>query len=143
MLVTVRVEVRLPRIAFDKLNELAEGRFSTRNYYLVSVILGHLGHPQLYADEIEVLRRSNYEMAKIGANLNQVARAFNTLLKMQGNGEKLPEIGKKMASLRREISKHTSHVLRVLNAGTTVLEKQGRKQRPLKRNKKHPKEDLC
>jgi hypothetical protein len=47
------------------------------------------------------LCRSNYELAKVGTNLNQVAKAFNTLVKMRG-GEKPPEVGKKIASLRRE-----------------------------------------
>ena len=129
---TVRVELRLPRAALEQVNDLAEGRFSARNYYLTSVILAHLGQPQLHGDEIEVLRRSNYELAKVGTNLNQVAKAFNTLVKMRG-GEKLPEVGKKLASLRREITEHTGKVLRVLEAGTTVWEAKGRGQRQRKR----------
>ena len=129
---TVRVELRLPRAALEQVNDLAEGRFSARNYYLTSVILAHLGQPQLHGDEIEVLRRSNYELAKVGTNLNQVAKAFNTLVKM-GGGEKLPEEGKKIASLRREITEHTGKVLRVLEAGTTVWEANGRGQRQRKR----------
>jgi hypothetical protein len=129
---TVRVELRLPRAALEQVNDLAEGRFSARNYYLTSVILAHLGQPQLHGDEIEVLRRSNYELAKVGTNLNQVAKAFNTLVKMRG-GEKLPEVGKKIASLRREITEHTGKVLRVLEAGTTVWEAKGRGQRQRKR----------
>lgn len=132
---TVRVELRLPRAVVDKVNELAEGRFSARNYYLTSVIMAHLGHSQLQGDEIEVLRRSNYELAKVGTNLNQVAKAFNTLVKM-GGGDKMPEVGKKMASLRREISEHTGKVLRVLNAGTAVWETKGRGQRSQKSNKR-------
>ena len=48
-------------------------------------------------------------------------------------GEKLPEVGKKIASLRREITEHTGKVLRVLEAGTTVWEAKGRGQRQRKR----------
>lgn len=129
---TVRVELRLPRAALEQVNDLAEGRFSARNYYLTNVILAHLGQPQLHGDEIEVLRRSNYELAKVGTNLNQVAKAFNALVKMRV-GEKLPEVGKKIASLRREITEHTGKVLRVLEAGTTVWEAKGRGQRQRKR----------
>lgn len=91
---TVRVELRLPRAVLEQINELAESRFSARNYYLTGVILAHLKQPQLQGDEIEVLRRSNYKLAKLGSNLNQVAKAFNSLVKM-GGGEKLPEVGKK------------------------------------------------
>lgn len=90
---TVRVELRLPRVALEKINGMADERFSSRNYYITSVILAHLGYLQLHGDEIEVLRRSNYELARVGTNLNQVAKAFNTLVKMRG-GEKLPEVGK-------------------------------------------------
>src|SRR6218665_1474480 len=54
------------------------------------------------------------KLAKVGTNLNQVAKAFNTLVKMRGGAEKFPEVGKKIASLRREITEHTGKVLRVL-----------------------------
>src|SRR6218665_695428 len=54
------------------------------------------------------------KLAKVGTNLNQVAKAFNPLLKMRGGAEKFPEVGKKIASLRREIKEHTGKVLRVL-----------------------------
>jgi hypothetical protein len=132
---TVRVEIRLPRVALDKIEALAEGRFSSRNYYLTSLIMAHLGKPQLQGDEIEVLRKSNFEIAKIGTNLNQISKAFNTIVKF-GEG-KLPELGKKIASLRRDVTDHTGRVLRVLDAGTTVWEPKGSGQkkarkRPLK-----------
>jgi hypothetical protein len=125
---TVRVELRLPKSAFDKVTEVAENRFSARNYYLTSVILSHLAQPQLQGDEIETLRRSNYEISKIGTNLNQIARAFNILVKA-GEAGKLPELGKRIAGLRREITEHTSKVLRVLNAGTAVWEARAQKGR--------------
>lgn len=128
---TVRVELRLPRVAVEEFNTRAEGRFSRRNYYMASILLAALGSPQLQGDEIEVLRRSNYELAKVGTNLNQIAKAFNILAKLGGD-EKTPEIGKKIASLRREVSEHTNKVLRVLNAGTVIWEsveqKKGRKR---------------
>lgn len=134
---TVRVEIRLPRTALNKIDELAEQRFSKRNYYIVSLILSHVGQPQLQPDEIEVLRRSNYELAKIGTNVNQIAKAFNTLVKI-GGGEKLPELGKKLAAFRSEVKEHTSKVLRVLNAGTAALEN-GAAVRGLKRSSKQKK----
>lgn len=122
---TQRVELRLPRTAVEQLSEIAEARISGRNYYITSILLAHLGQPQLQGDEIEVLRRSNYELTKIGTNLNQIARAFNTLVSMGGDG-KMPEIGKKLSSLRNEITEHTKKVLRALKAGTPIWETQGK-----------------
>ncbi|MDR1888002.1 MAG: plasmid mobilization relaxosome protein MobC, partial [Zoogloeaceae bacterium] len=104
----------------EKINKLAENRLSTRNYYIASIILAHLGQPQLQGDEIETLRRSNYELSKVGTNLNQIAKAFNILV--NGGQGKMPEIGKKLAALRREITEHTGKVLRVLNSGTSIWE---------------------
>lgn len=132
-----RVELRLPRTVLALIDELSERRFSNRNYYLTSIILAHVGQPQLQGDEIEVLRRSNYEIARVGTNLNQVAKAFNIMVKAGGGG-KLPEVGKKIASLRKEITEHTNKVLRVLNAGTAVWETRlkGRGQRAVKQTGK-------
>jgi hypothetical protein len=124
---TVRVELRLPKSVVAALDTLAEQRLSTRNYFIGSLIYRELGQAQLQGDEIETLRRSNYELAKIGTNLNQVARAFNLLVKAGGGG-KLPEIGKKMAALRSEIKAHTNKVLRVLEAKTVVWEKNAGKR---------------
>lgn len=125
---TVRVELRLPRETVDAIKNLAETRFSTHNYYITALIQEHLGLPQLHGDEIEVLRRSNYELTKIGTNLNQVAKAFNLLVKMQRDG-KPPEVDNKIESLRKEIREHTAKVLRVLESGTVLWEAKGRGQK--------------
>ncbi|MDR1850379.1 MAG: MobC family plasmid mobilization relaxosome protein [Zoogloeaceae bacterium] len=121
----------MPRTALEKITVQADNCLTPRNHYLAGLILAHIGQAQLRGDEIETLRRSNYELSKIGNNLNQIAKAFNILV----NGErgKMPEIGKKLASLRREIVEHTGHVLRVLNSGSAFWEvKQGRGQKPRK-----------
>jgi hypothetical protein len=124
---TVRVELRLPRVALSRLTELAEERLSPRNYYMVSLLMGSLGQPQLLGDQIEVLRRSNYELSKIGTNLNQLAHAANVLMK--GRGGEMPDVGKNLLSLRQEIKRHTNTVLRALNEGSVVWEnKPGRGQ---------------
>jgi hypothetical protein len=50
---------------------------------------------------------------------------------VNGGKGKVPEIGKKLASQRREIKEHTNRVLRALDAGTVVWKvKQGRGQKP-------------
>jgi hypothetical protein len=119
---TKRLELRLPASIYDELGQKADSRLADRNDYIRSLIYQDLGQPQLLVDEIEVLRSSNYHMAKIGTNLNQIAKAFNLLVQMGGQ-DKLPELGKKMLSLRREIRGHTNTVLRVLNARTAILKK--------------------
>jgi len=130
---TVRVELRLPKAILEELESRSEQRLSARNFYICSLIYKQLGQEQLQGDEIEVLRRSNYNLAKIGNNLNQIAKAFNLLVKAGGGG-KLPEIGKKMASLRTEVKEHTNKVLRVLNAKTVVWEKKTPGKKPKKRS---------
>ena len=131
-----RVEIRLPQSVFLALERRAELRFSNRNYYLKTLLYADLDCPQLQGDEIETLRKSNYELSKIGGNINQIARAFNTLVAAGGN-EKLPEIGKKMASLRKEIKTHTGKVLAVLEAKTTLFENKGQlgRVKPAKRQR--------
>lgn len=118
-----RVVLKLPLGILETADSYSDGRISDRNYYLTSIILREFGYPQLQGDEIEVLRRSNYELSKIGTNLNQISRAMNILVK-SGNG-RMPEIGKKLAGLRREINDHTNKVLRVLDAGTVIYESRG------------------
>lgn len=116
----VRVVLKLPRAVLDRVDYISENRISDRNYYLVSVILREFNSYQLQGDEIEVLRRSNYEISKIGTNLNQISRALNSILR--GSGEPVPEVSKKVASLRREVKDHVSKVLKVLNVGALMFE---------------------
>lgn len=127
----VRVVLQIPVSVLNEIDKKANNRLSDRNYYLTNLILKDCGVGQLQGDEIEVLRRSNYEMSKIGTNLNQIAKAFNILVK--GVGGDVPEIGKKMSSLRKEISEHTRKVLRVLNAGSVVVDSKNSRQGKLKK----------
>jgi predicted DNA-binding protein len=120
------VEIRLPKSVAVLLGEMAESKFSTRAYYISELIFSHLGKSQLLTDEVEVLRRSNYEIAKIGTNLNQIAKAFNILVQLRNPDTKLPEIGKKISSLRRDLKEHTGKVLKLLEARTVVLDLRGK-----------------
>lgn len=125
---TKRIEIRLPETIVNELEKRAEARFSDRNYFIKSLIFSELGNSQLQLDEIETLRKSNYELSKVGTNLNQIAKAFNVLIQMKG-GDKMPEIGKKIASLRKEITSHTNKVLKVLESKTKIHETKGRLKR--------------
>lgn len=125
---TKRIELRLPESVVSEIEKRAEARFSDRNYFIKSLIFAELGNSQLQGDEIETLRKSNYELSKIGTNLNQIAKAFNVLIQMKG-GDKMPEIGKKIAGFRKEITSHTNKVLKVLESKTKVHETKGRLKR--------------
>jgi hypothetical protein len=132
----VRIELCLPRAIAERITALADDRLTPRSHDLVSLIMAHVGQPQLQGDEIETLRQSNYELSRIGTNLNQIAKGFNILV--NGGTGKMPEIGKKLASLRREITAHTGKVLKALNSETAIWKvKQGRNQTKPKKGKYH------
>lgn len=131
---TKRVELRLPESVVNEIERRAEQRFSDRNYFIKSLIFSELGNSQLQGDEIETLRKSNYELSKIGTNLNQIAKAFNVLIQMKG-GDKMPEVGKRIATLRKELTSHTNKVLKVLESKTKVHETKGRLKKSKNKNK--------
>ncbi len=85
-----------------------------------------LGTPQLYPDAIETLRNANYNLAKIGANVNQIAKAFNQLVLNYQGKDTLPPIGREMTKLKKEVAAHIEMVLNVLNQGTVIHETRGR-----------------
>lgn len=121
-----RKQITIPQDCFDLVEQRAEKRFSTAQYYITSLIYKDLGVPQLHADEVEVLRSSNYNLAKIGTNINQIARAFNQLVIQYQGKDKLPPIGRDMDKLKRIISDHIEKVLGVLNLGTVIIESRGK-----------------
>lgn len=136
----IRLEIRLPKSCLDEIDRLSDAKFSTRNYYISSLVYEHLGVGQLQGDEIEVLRKSNYELSKIGTNLNQLTKAFNQLI-LRNDGEKLPEVSKKMVALKREVSMHINRVLRVLEAKTIIWESKGKGSNSATKTKKRG--ELC
>jgi predicted transcriptional regulator len=131
----VRVEIRLPQSALNEVEKLADAQFSTPHYYIASLVFDKLGAGQLQGDEIEVLRKSNYELSKIGTNLNQIAKAFNQLV-LIGGGEKLPEVSKRMVALKKEVSAHISKVLSLLESKTVIWETKGRGSNNQRKNVK-------
>lgn len=121
-----RFQITVPMDCYDRMCQRADERFSSPQFYVAGLIYKDLGVPQLYADQVEVLRNSNYNLAKIGANINQIARAFNSLVVNYQGKDKLPPIGREMDKLKNAISDHTEKVLSVLNQGTVMVETRGR-----------------
>jgi hypothetical protein len=130
----VRLEIKLPKSAVEELERRADSRLSSKTYYLQSILFEHLGANQVQGDQIEVLRRSNFELSKLGTNLNQIAKALNILI-ITGDGRR-PELGKKISAIRTEIKKHTGHVLTLLESKTKVWETKKRGGKPKKSKQK-------
>ena len=76
------------------LKEIAEKNDSSIQYYIICLIRKHLYNKhELLGSEIEVLRKSNYELHKIGVNINQIAKSINYGLNEKVDIERL---GKKI-----------------------------------------------
>lgn len=76
----VQVNVRLPGVALTNLDKHVEsGGFLNRTTCARSLLLHALNdEPPLAEPEIQALRESRRELAAVGRNLNQIARALNT-----------------------------------------------------------------
>ena len=76
---TKRLVLRITEPIFNQLSENAEQNDMTINRYAALILHGHTANsPALTTKEVQSLRDSNYELHKIGVNLNQIAKALNT-----------------------------------------------------------------
>jgi len=105
-----RIELRLQLGERQALNALAEATGSSPQNYLVALLRSHLlQKPQLLGGEVEVLRQANYQLAVIGSNLNQVAKALNA-------GQRRAVELKLIEELGANVKKHVSAMNAVLSA---------------------------
>lgn len=116
-----RIQISIPESCLQQIEQIADSRFSTPSFFITTLIYEKLGVKQFQIDEVETLRTSNYSLAKIGNNLNQIARAFNSSVLAQG-AAKLPPISRDMEKLKIVIREHTEKVLDLLNKGTVIME---------------------
>ncbi len=73
-----RIQLSLRKTDYDLLKAIAEEEDTSMQYYIISLILKDLyNHKRLNGKELELLRQSNYQLYKIGVNLNQIAKAMN------------------------------------------------------------------
>nr|WP_145951628.1 plasmid mobilization relaxosome protein MobC [Moraxella osloensis] len=100
-----KMQLSLVTSDYDNLEKLAKNSDSSPQNYTISLIRNHLykGH-ELLGNEIEVLRKSNYELHKIGVNVNQIAKALN-----MGEQANLP-----INQLHQQIVKHVEKVEQIL-----------------------------
>lgn len=106
-----RVQLSIPIYDYDYLEKLAKNSNSSIQYYIKVLILEHLYYQKrLLGNEIELLKKSNYELYKIGVNINQIAKANNI-----GNMIELP-----INILYNKIQNHIKIVKDVLKLSTDI-----------------------
>lgn len=107
-----RIEIRLTRGELDALRVLADAAGLSVNRWIVAMIRVHLtGEPQLGEHEVAVLAESNYQLASIGRNLNQVARVLNESPTKAGQPASMA-----VESLKIAVHSHLERVVEVLRA---------------------------
>ena len=106
-----RLQISLLIYDYEYLEKLANNSNSSIQYYTIALILEHLySQKRLLGSEIEVLKKSNYELYKIGVNINQIAKANNAGDKME-----LP-----INQLYNQIQKHIKVVQDLLKSSTAI-----------------------
>ena len=75
---TMRLELKLPPHIADYLTQGAKIGKMSANRYALAILAGYIDqHPILTGNEVTALYQSNYQLVKIGNNLNQIARQVN------------------------------------------------------------------
>lgn len=106
-----RLQLSIPIYDYDFLEKLAQNSRSSIQYYTKIIILEHLyRQKRLLGNEVEVLKKSNYELFKIGVNVNQIARANNA-----GDMIELP-----INQLYKKIQEHIKIVQDLLKTSTDI-----------------------
>lgn len=102
-----RIQLSLPIYDYEYLEKISKSTDSSIQYYIIKLIYKDLYNEiKLLGNEIEQLRKSNYELHKIGVNINQIAREINS-----GN-----PIGIPIKYLIDYIENHVKMVMNLLNS---------------------------
>ena len=111
-----RLELQLTPIQYNYLRTSAEQHSMTANAYAVDILNYHITHhPTLSNSEAEALYQSNYQLLRIGRNLNQIARQLNI-------GESSSITAEEIRQLLSFIEKHTEKVNDVMLASQKRFE---------------------
>lgn len=98
-----RFEIRLCNQDQQALEKLANQEGMTLNRYVTMLLRGYISKgPQLTTNEVKAIRESNYQLYKIGNNLNQVAKALN-MEEVSANSVKLEAIESLQAMMRQHM----------------------------------------
>ncbi|WP_373755409.1 hypothetical protein [Neisseria sp.] len=105
-----RMELKLPPKVAAWLNQTAEAQHMTPNAVALSILLEYIDKtPVLLGQEAQELHSSNYQLLRIGRNLNQMVKKMNF-------GEPVSLTLQHIVELKNLIDAHTEKVGRVLRA---------------------------
>ncbi|MDF7675978.1 plasmid mobilization relaxosome protein MobC [Neisseriaceae bacterium ESL0693] len=105
-----RLELKLSPAMYHYLKTVAAQQYMTPNAVAVNILNSYRDqHPTLSDKEAEALYQSNYQLLRIGRNLNQIARQLNI-------GEATSLTAQEIRQLREIIEQHTDKVKDLLLA---------------------------
>lgn len=103
-----RIQISLRQNDYIQLENFCNNTDTSPNYYIIRLILNSINpdNIKLMGNEIEQLKKSNYELHKIGVNINQIAKAINS-------GDNL---NLNLNLIQSEINQHIEVVKNILNS---------------------------
>lgn len=105
---TKRIQFSVLQADYDNLAKIAQSTDSSIQHYLRCLVRSNLyGKYELLGFEMENLRRSNYELYRLGVNINQIAKALNT-------GHDVEVKRQLLDAMHKQIEEHTSRVEKIL-----------------------------
>lgn len=105
---TKRIQFSVLEADYDNLAKIAKSTDSSIQHYLRCLVRSNLyGKYELLGFEMTNLKRSNYELYRLGVNINQIAKALNT-------GHDVEVKVKMLDDMHQKISEHTSQVEKIL-----------------------------
>lgn len=111
-----RLGIRLLPQDYQYLRTAAQQQSMSANALVVSILRHYIDHhPTLSDKEAEALYQSNYQLLRIGRNLNQIARQLNA-------GESASLTTEEIRQLRHIIEQHTDTVGELLLANKRRFE---------------------
>ena len=112
-----RMELRLPTSIRAYLDHTAIEQQMTPNMIVLSILMEYYDrHPVVSNNEAQTLYQSNYQLLRIGRNLNQIARQLNI-------GENVSITTQHIHELKAVIDAHTERVHQVLKTNRRRFER--------------------
>lgn len=105
-----RLEIKPSEKEYEILKKLAEEHQCTANYLVLTILRHYLtSQITLSTAELTALYQSNYQLLRIGRNINQIARHLNTM-------ESVEFSIKHIESLQKTIDEHTQKISAMMTA---------------------------